>query len=55
MLAANPVANALGSSYSVLFTSVTSQCLDIAVRFVAFYVAFRGVCFIKTRFSNFDI
>ena len=58
MLAVNRVANALGSSYSVLFTSVThhiNECLGITVRFVALCGAFRGFWFIKTRFNNLDI
>ena len=58
MLAVNPVANAFGSSYFVLYTSVTSQHKRMPryrARSVAFCGAFRGFCFIKTRFSNFDI
>ena len=57
MLAVNRVANALGSSYPALFASVTSQHLQLHQYrngFVAFCGAFRGFCFLKTRFSNLD-
>ena len=56
MLAVNRVADDLGSSYSVLFTSVNiNECLGIAVRFVHFVVRFVVFVSSKRRFSNLDI
>ena len=38
-----------------LWRHIINECLGIALHLIAFCDAFRGFCFMKTRFSNLDI